>query len=448
MRSTSTWIPAACRVHSEVPRLRRTALQYEILSLLRAFRLCALVLVFAVTLHASDANAQANEIGLHEALERALAHNPELTVARHRISAHDAHREQASVLPNPELGLQIENAGGRGDNQGFESAEATISLGWAIEPGTRRERTNVAQARSTHSRFERDVVRVDVAAETAQRFLTCLQSQAHLETTEDAVALSEKMVASIERQLKAGGATRAEHSRARAELATARLAREDVSHETSVAYHRLSSQWGETSPSFGSVTGDLLAFPTVVPYEELLSQLESNPELTRLVSEERVANAELRLAKTRRWPTLKPNLGARRIEESDSWAVVGGVRLALPIFDRNQGNVAASRAELSRVRASADALRVRTRTALFEIYEELEHSFHRAEILKQEVIPRYEESMVDTRRAFERGRYSFFEMRSVNERLLEARHELVEASTSAHRLVIALERLVGRRVAR
>jgi outer membrane protein TolC len=49
----------------------------------------------------------------------------------------------------------------------------------------------------------------------------------------------------------------------------------------------------------------------------------------------------------------------------------------------------------------------------------------------------------ETRRAYERGRYGYFELRSVQTDLLRAQSELVEASAGAHRLVIALERLIG-----
>ena len=110
--------------------------------------------------------------------------------------------------------------------------------------------------------------------------------------------------------------------------------------------------------------------------------------------------------------------------------------------------MAASRAAVAHVHADAEAMRVRTRTALYAIYEELEHSVHRAEILRDGVIPRYEESTADTRRAYELGRTPYHELRAVQAELLAAKHDLVEASTSAHRLVITLERLTGERMVR
>jgi cobalt-zinc-cadmium efflux system outer membrane protein len=235
---------------------------------------------------------------------------------------------------------------------------------------------------------------------------------------------------------------------ARAELAIERLAHDDVTHERSVAYHRLAAQWGETAPSFARVNGDLLTLPVVAPFDELATRINGNPELARLASEQRIAEAELSLAKARRFPTLTPSVGARRLEVTNDWALVAGLRVPFPLFDRNQGRVAESHAALARKRADSEAERVRVHTKLYEIYQEMQHSVHRAEALGEEVIPRLDEAMDATRTGYTQGRYRYYELRTVEADLLAARRSLVEASTAAHRLVITLERLTGERVAR
>jgi len=226
------------------------------------------------------------------------------------------------------------------------------------------------------------------------------------------------------------------------------LSRDDVTHEQSVAYHRLAAQWGETAPSFAGVSGALLTLPGVAPFDELATRIEENPELVRLVSEQRIAEAELRLEKARRFPTLTPSLGARRLEITNDWALVAGLRVPFPLFDRNQGRIAETQAALMRKRADSEAERVRVHTNLYEIYQEMQHSVHRAEVLGDEVIPRLEETVEATREGYEQGRYRYSELRTVEADLLTARRSLVEASTAAHRLVITLERLTGERMAR
>jgi cobalt-zinc-cadmium efflux system outer membrane protein len=392
--------------------------------------------------------AETEGLSLQQALDRALSQNKQLAAFDYRLAEQSGQVHQAGLLPNPQLDLLFENLGGQGAFRGYESAETTLSLRWAIEPGLRSRRVGVARAHSARTDLDAKILQLDVAAETAQRFLSCLESQEHLMATEEAVDLSERTVASVERRVRAGRAPNAEVMRARAELATERLARDDVTHERSVAYHWLAAQWGETSPSFSRVDGQLLELPAVRSFDDLTARIERNPELARLASEQRIAEAQLRLAKGRRWPTLTPSLGARKFETTGDWALVAGVTVPLALFDRNQGQVAKSRATLARTRADAATRHIIVHTTLFELYEDMRHSVHRAETLRDEVIPRFEETMEETRRGYEKGRYPYFELRTVQADLLAARRSLVEASTAAHRLVITLERLTGEAVAR
>jgi cobalt-zinc-cadmium efflux system outer membrane protein len=342
--------------------------------------------------------------------------------------------------------MELENFAGEGRFEGADRAETTISLGWVIEPGLRGGRVGVARARLEQTALDARILRLDVAAETAQRFLTALQSQAHLAVAEQTVSLGERLVVAVERRVEVGQAPRAELSRARAELANGQLAREDVSHERVVALHKLAAQWGDDRPDFERVHGNLLELPEVEPFDSVLARLDRSPELARLVSSVRVAEARLRLAQAKRWPRLAPNVGARHLGTSNDWAVVAGMNLELPIFDRNQGGLASAHASVARARADIEVRRLQDQTALREIYEELKHSLHRAEVLQEEVIPRFEEAFAETRRAYERGRYPYHELRAVQAELLAVRHASIEASTSAHRLVITLERLTGERL--
>ena len=387
-------------------------------------------------------------LGLQEALERALGHNKDLAAFEYRIVEQQGRLEQAGLLPNPELDLSVEDVAGTGIYEGFDSAQTTLSIGWVLEGRIRAGRVGAAKAGAELVSAEARILRVEVAADTAEHFLASLASQARLERAEEAIALTEQTVKAVTRRVRAGKAPTVELVRAEAELATDRLARDDVTYELAAAYHRMAAQWGEAEPSFSRVEGDLLALPTVEPYAVLTEGLERYPQLARYATEKRLAKANVRLAEARRWPTLRPHLGVRRFEATNDTALVAGVSVPIPVLNRNQGEVVKSRASVSRARAEADAARVRLQTTLFELYEELQHHFHRAETLRAEVIPRLTEASDATRRAYERGRYGYLELRSVQTDLLRAQGELVEASAGAHRLMIALERLTGQRVVR
>jgi cobalt-zinc-cadmium efflux system outer membrane protein len=405
--------------------------------------LAALALGLLLTSSPAPLHAEDRGLDLRQAVEKALAENKRIVAFRHRLVEQSGRVRQAGRLPNPEILVELENVGGSGFFGGVDGAETTLSIAWAIEPGLRGRRVGIARARSSQIDLEARLLQLDVAAETAQRFLSCLESQLHLRAGDEAVALAEQTLAVVERRVRAGSAAKSELMRAQATLATERLAREDVTHELSVAYHWLAAQWGEAAPSFSRVDGELLELPRTTEFTDLEARLERNPTLERLASEQRIAEARLSLARAQRWPTLKPSLGARRFERTDDWALVASLSLPLPVFDRKQGQLTESQARLARTAAEIEAERVRTRAALYEIHQELQHSVHRAEVLADEVLPRLEASMDEIRRGYERGRYAYFELRTIQADLLAARRSRVEASTAAHRFLITLERLTG-----
>jgi cobalt-zinc-cadmium efflux system outer membrane protein len=386
-------------------------------------------------------------IGLPEALARTVTRNPELAVLGYRIEAAEGRLQQADLRPNPELGVNVQDAFGTDAYNGFDSTETTVTLGWVLERGVRERLIDEARTDVSLRTLDAEIVRVDAAAETARRFLDCLAYQGRLQNAADAVRLAEETVAAVGNRVEASRAPEAELSRAQAELARAELVVEDYEHELLSAYHRLSAQWGETQPDFASVDGELESMLAVEPLEALLARAGRNPELARYLSEQRLAEAQLRLAEARARPSWIAHAGLRRYELSDDVALVGGITIPLPVRNRNQGRIAEARADVARTAAEREAARVRLETALFVLHQELRHDTQLAQGLVDDVIPRIERALADTRRAYELGRYSYLEWSVVQEELLEANDDLLEAGIDARRIIIELERLTGVRFA-
>lgn len=410
--------------------------------------LATVLLTTALTARAGAAPVAGESLALEQALDLALRDNRELAAFDHMLAAEEGRLEQAGLLGNPQLELELEDTAGSGRYAGFDLSQTTLSLAWVLEGWIRRRRVEVAEAGEGLTTLDARILQLDVAAETAHRFVDCLANQARLEATDQGVALAGESSAAVARRERAGRASSADRMRADAELATARLLRDHVEHELAADYRRLAAQWGDTEPRFSRVAGDLLDLPATRTFAELSALLGRSPQLLRLASEERLAVAKRKLEEARRWPTWRPVLGVRRYDATGDYSLRAQLNVDLPVFDRNQGQLAASRAVVARTRADAEAARVRVRTTLFEMYEELEHHRHRAEALRDVVVPRLTSAMEEVRRGYERGRYGYLEWRLVRAELIEAKISLIDASAGAHRLVISLERLTGERVVR
>ncbi len=405
--------------------------------------LCALAWCAAAYAQADEFARSEREISLEDAFARTLARNPELAVLGYQRAGFEGALTQAGLLPNPELDINMQDAFGTGIHNGLDSAELTVSLAWVLERGVRERRIDAASAAVGMADADAAVVRLDVAAETARRYIECLAFQARLAWAVEAVALARDTVAAVTTRVNAGRAPAAELARAEAELARTELIEEDYEHELLSALHLLSAQWGETEPDFGVVAGDVMRLPVLEPFEAITARMSQNPDLERFASQERLYQSELTLAEARARPAWRISGGVRRIEATDDFALVGGIAIPLAVRNRNEGQIATARANIARSAAERVAAEVRIETTLFALHQELNHYLQTAGRLRRDIVPRLEQALVDTRRAFELGRYSYLEWQAVQSELLQAHAALLENSIGAHDIAIEIERLTG-----
>ncbi|ALP54985.1 hypothetical protein Tel_17165 (plasmid) [Candidatus Tenderia electrophaga] len=384
---------------------------------------------------------------MREAVNKTLSNSPELQAFDYRLKAQEGQLQQAGRAPSPELSIELEDAVGSGNYTGLDSAQATVSIGWVLERGVRQRYIDAARAGSDLVAVEADIKRLDAAAETARRYLVSLGFQARMVNVDKTVQLARETIEAVARRVKAGKTPEAELLRAQAELARRKLEREDLEHELLSANRQLAAQWGATTLDFARVEGDILTLPQLASLDTLQSQLQQNPVFARLLSEQRLKKAELDLALAQEKPSWRVSAGLRHYQSTDDQALVAGITIPFGEGTRNPGRVAEVRANLAQIDLQQTVTRVRAETALFVLYEKLEHSVHVIETVRSDILPPLEQALTETRRAYNLGRYSYLELRSVQAELLDAQEALIEASIAAHQDIIEIERLTGMRIA-
>jgi len=416
----------------------------------RAAASCLLLpcLLLGTTVSAApDLGADTHTISLHEAVTKTLTNNPELRAFDYRLKAQQGRVQQAGLAPSPELNVVLEDVLGTDNYNGADRAQATFSISWVLERGVRQRHINAARAGSSLFSVEADIKQLDAAAETARRYLVSLAYQARMVNADKTVQLAAETIEAVRKRVKAGKTPEAELSRAQAELARRKLKREDIEHELLSANRRLAAQWGETALDFMRVEGDIVSLPQLESFEILKSRLQQNPEFTRLLSDQRLKKAALQLAQAQNKPSWGVNAGVRHFASTNDQALIAGITIPFGERTRNPGRIAEASANLEKTDMEERATRVRIETAFYVLYEKLQHGLHVINTVRDEIIPPLEQALIETRRAYNLGRYSYLEWRSVQAELLDAHNALIEASIDAHRNIIEIERLTGVRIA-
>ncbi|MBL4775391.1 MAG: TolC family protein [Mariprofundus sp.] len=409
---------------------------------------CCVVLLGTTMGEAASSNADERTISLHEAIIKTIEHNPDLRAFDYQFKVQQGRVQQAGLAPSPELKFDLEDFLGSGNHKGADRAQATLSIGWVLERGVRQRHIDAARAGSSLIATEADIRQLDAAAETARRYLISLAYQARRANADKSIQLAKETVKAVSKRVKAGKAFKSELFRSQAELARRKLEHERVEYEQLSANRRLAAQWGETTLTFTRVEGYITTLPQVASLEIFQSRLQQNPEFARLLSNQRLKEAELQLALAQDKPSWRVNAGVRYLRDSNDTALIAGITIPFGERTKNPGRIAEARANLAQTSSEEQATRIRIETTLYVMYKKIQHSLHAINTLRSEIIPPLEQALTETRNAYNIGRYSYLELRTVQAELLDAHNALIETSIDAHRNMIEIERLTGVRIAK
>jgi cobalt-zinc-cadmium efflux system outer membrane protein len=341
------------------------------------------------------------------------------------------------------VGLEVEDALGTGDYSEFDSAQTTLSIGWILERSLIETRVQVAESSKSIVDINNEVLRYDIAAETARDFLAVLALQERLALANDAQRHAQDILAEVTRRVDAAISPLADLLKAEVFLERRALEVEDIEHELLSAKRKLAAQWKATNVEFDQAAGNLEPGQMLPPYQEIENSIAKNPSIRYFLTQERMAESEIAMARAeagRRWQF---STGIRRFEATDDYGVVASVSLPLGGSNRNQGKISALNAEKSRFQQEAYATEIKLKTRLFILYQELQHFRHISDALEQRIIPRLERALTETRKAYQAGKYSYLELSAIQQELLDARLALIDAGLASQLNTIEIERLTG-----
>lgn len=401
-----------------------------------------LVVVLPVAVRAGDEAGPASlrgEVTLEDAVAAAMAGAPELTGAPSELAIRDAEAAQAAARPNPELVLEEENFAGTGSSRAWREAETTLAVAVPIELGDERSRrVEVAQLDRRLAEWDQREQRQTVRLATAEAFVRTLAAQERLAWARQAVALESALGEAVERGLRAGAVSAVDARRA--SLARKR-AEADVDHrlrELAAARLALARSWGERTPAFDRVRGDLARLAPPPPLDELLGKVGELPSVSRWHDQQARDRASLALEDARAAPDLRVGVGVRHLAADDDVALVASVGVALPLFDRNQGAIAVARRSAERSAALGGGALVDGAAALRALHHEASASHDRAQTLLGSLVPEAEAVHREAREAYQRGLFRLTDVLETQRSLLELRLELIDELERHHRAATAL----------
>lgn len=381
---------------------------------------------------------------LGQALAWTLMENPELKAFSWETRAAEARALQAGLRPNPELGVQVEEVGGSGARSGFDGAETTVQLSQLIERGGKADkRKHAAELEKDLADWDYQSKRLDVLTDTKNAFIAVLGAQENLTLMEQLLDLSERQVSAVTQRVEAGKDMPLEQNKAEVAYSQVRILYQQAQNGLQDARRQLAAAWNQREASFERVQGRLEDLGTLPVFETLAQQLSQNPDIARWADEIERSKAQEMIERSNRKRDVTLSAGMQRFNESDENAVVFGVSIPLGVFDRNQGNIAASRYQTRRIQEQQKAAQIQVYAALSEAYQALSNAHVTALETKEHILHNAKQAFENAQEAYLQGKTDYLTVLDAQRTYFEVQTQYLESLLAFHKARIDVERLTG-----
>src|SRR5580700_4506590 len=398
--------------------------------------------LLAVPVRAQTPVSEQKTITLEELQQMALQNNPTFAQSAANIQAAEGRKKQSGLYPNPTVGYQGEQIRGgsfHGGEQGFFVQQDIVLNG---KLGLNR---TIFDQELKQAETESEEQQVRVVTNVRMSYIQALAAQQTLELRQTLSKLADDAVQTSHQLANVGQADAPDVLESEVEAQQADLAVTLAEQNQQRIWKALSAVVGNVRLPLMRLEGKLEDTPPVNA-DELVEKIANDSPAVR-IAEIGVKRAEASLARAKREsiPDLQIRGGMEQNGEllsEPSGKPVGlqgfaDVGVRIPIFNRNQGNVATANADVERARREVERVKFVLRERAASVVQNYTFSQTAVDRYKNQMIPR-------AQKAYELYARKYQEMASAYPQVLIAQRTLMQLEVS---YIAALETFASSSVA-
>jgi outer membrane protein, heavy metal efflux system len=381
---------------------------------------------------------------LEEAQQTARAKNPTLRQAEASIRVAKARHLQAGLLPNPIVGYsgdEIRGGEAGGGKQGF-FIEQRVVTGGKLSKSREvfAKETSLAEIEA-----EEQKIRVETAVKIA--FYRVLAAQELADVRTRLARLANENAVTAKRLGNTGQADETEILEAEIEAHRLELSRRMQENTLREEWRSLAAAMGDPEMERVTVAGDLEHGWPELSDQEVLEAITKNSPAVRIADATAARNAaEVVRAQREAIPDLRVRAGLlynnellSSVPRATGWEGTAEVGVEIPIFNRNQGNVAAAHAEGERAEEEKRRVALTLRERAASVLDQYSNARLMAEQYRIEILPRAKKAYILMDQRHGEMLASYPRVLETQRRLFELHAEYVAALESLWTNGIALQ---------
>jgi len=346
-------------------------------------------------------------LSLRDLEQIALRHNPTLVQAGMAVRAAEGRYVQAGLYPNPALGY----AGGDMGLEGTSGQQGVVVGQEIVTGGKLRLGRAVASHEVQQARHGWEVQRRRVMTSVRMGYYEVLLAQMVVDTYERLVRVAEQGAEVTRRLREAQEVSEAALLQARIEAEQEKLALAEARSRHRTVWGQLAAVLGQPDLQPCPLIGDLTqSLPTLDREETLAGLLTRSPELARARSGVERARCQLALERALRKPNLETEVWVKHDETTMETLADVSVGVALPLFDRNQGNIASAQARLVAADREVRRLELDLYSRFAEAFDSYANARRQVATYTNTILPNARTSLELVRTGYREGEFGYLEL--------------------------------------
>jgi cobalt-zinc-cadmium efflux system outer membrane protein len=332
----------------------------------------------------------------------ALATNPTLRQAQAGVDAARGRARQAGAWPNPVIGYVGEEIS-RGETIRWGEhgafAEQTILLG-----GKLRLSRAVFEREITQAEALQDMQQLRIVSSVRTLFYDVLTTERRVDVLERLAQLVTEGV-TVSRQLfNVGAADRPDVLETEIEARRTQLALNAAKNELNSTRLQLAALVGDLGVASRPLAGSIdQAIPELEREATVRALMDRSPQVRAVRASAERARAVVARARRETFPDLflrggmaynreLLEVGAGGRPEAVGWEGLAEVGVSIPLFNRNQGGIAAARADETRAEGERRRLELELQARAATVFDEYLTALRSSEVYRDEIVPMAEEA--------------------------------------------------------
>jgi len=308
------------------------------------------------------AQQQLDRISVDEALQLALRQSPTVRAQQAALASTKAGETTAALRPNPSMNFLAEQFKPGASQQ---DTQYTVNVGQPLELGGKRgRRIDSARAATQVASYQLEDIRRQITLQVRSAFAGALIAREQLALAQENVKTLDDTERIQRLRAEKGDISQLELLRIQVQRFTFERDAADARQALSAAKIALRTAAGAEHIAEDFDVGGELGFKEVSLDKAVLMRraLDNRPDLRAAEADRARARADHRLARANAWWDITPQIEYQRIGPDNT--IGFGFSLPIRIFDRNQGEIARTQAEISRVDAVREATALQVLAAL------------------------------------------------------------------------------------